>query len=153
MVYSYEFNRHTAHLNCFSRSGNIQVYLSLKTVFTKLSFNKSQCKLCSVNRHIYLFKEIGKSADMVFMSVSKNDTTKFFLVFLNICEIRKNDVNTRHFRIRESHSAVDDKHIVTAFYNCHILSDFIKSSERNYSDRSSSDFSFRLFVSCLFTLF
>ena len=104
-------------------------------MFHQLSLYQTQRHLGSVNRHIQLLQQIGQTADMVFMSMRQHNTTNFISVGLHICEVRNDNVNTRHVHIRECQSAVQDKHIIATFENGHILSDFIQTAQRNNPNR------------------
>ena len=69
------------------------------------------------------------------MSMRQHNTTNFISVGFHICEVRNDNVNTRHVHIRECQSAVQDKHIIATFENGHILSDFIQTAQRNNPNR------------------
>ncbi len=84
---------------------------------------------------------------MIFVTVSEHYSPEFLFVPFDISEIGNNDIDARHIGIRKSKSAVKDKHIVGTFKYRHILSDLMKSAQRNDLYGSMMDI-LRLFLSC-----
>ena len=65
MVHPYKFYRHTAHFNVLLRRNYIKTALVENTVLFKLSLYQSESKPRSVDRNVYLFEQVGKSAYMI----------------------------------------------------------------------------------------
>ena len=65
---------------------------------------------------------------MVLVTVGNNHTLDFIPIFQNIGEIGNNNVNTRHFFVRERHSAVNQEHIAVILIKGYVFADFSKTA-------------------------
>ena len=95
----------------------------------KLALNKSHSKPCSVNGNVDLLQKIGKSADVILMSVGDNNTPDLVPVFLKIGEIGNNKINSEHISLGESKTAVHDHDIIFKFIDRDVLADLVQAAE------------------------
>ena len=134
VVNSYKLRAHRAELNGIPRSDSIHFYLA-QIMLLKLAFNKPERQAGTVYRNIRLFKKIGYAADMILVPVGQKHSPYLIRILFNISKIRDYNVHTRHFSIREGHSAVDYYYIIPILNKGHILADFVKTSKWDYSHR------------------
>ena len=88
----------------------------------------------AVNGGIDLFEQVGKTADMILVSVGNDDTTELVGIAFHIGEVGQHDVHAGHFRIGESKTAVKNEHIIAALEHSHILADLVQTAQRNDTD-------------------
>ena len=124
-----------SELDRISGLDDIELCTAEKLMLLKLALDQSHGQPCTVNRDIYLLKKICKSADMILMSVSYNDTLYLFSVFLKIGEIRNNKVNAEHIGLGKRKSAVNNNNVILKFIDRDVLAYLIKSSEKSYLNR------------------
>ena len=132
VIYSYEFNRHAAHLYSLSRSDNVKLGAAEKIMLLELSFDKSHREPCCIHGNIYLFKQIRKTAYVILMTVSDYNASYSCGILLNIGKIGDNQVNAGHIAVREGKTAVNDKNVVAAFKEGHVLADLVQTAQRDY---------------------
>ena len=89
------FNLKFAKTDNIARLNNIEPDCACKTMLLKLTLDKSDCKAGAVNGHIDALEHICKSADMILMTVSYNDTTYLFGILFKIAEIGNNKVKNQ----------------------------------------------------------
>ena len=120
VVYIDKFHAHNSGGNGFAGLYHGKACAAEKPLFRKLHFNKSHAEAGCKNRNIQLLEKIGHRTDMVLVTVGDKKTLYLVPVFLKVGKIRNNKVNSKHFVIGKSHSAIDDYHFVLVFINGHI---------------------------------
>ena len=137
MVHADKFHSHAAHFHGLARGNNVELRRGQYTVLPELSLDKTDSQPCSVYGNVHLFEQVGKSADVIFVTVGNDDTPYPVGVLLNVCKIGKNKVNAGHIAVGKSKSAVNDKYIVGAFKNGHVFAYFVKSAKGDNFQRRS----------------
>lgn len=86
---------------------------------------------------------------MILMAVGYHHAAELFRVLFDIREIGYNDVNTGHFAVGKRQTTVNYKQVVGALDNGEILTDLVKSAQRDYLNGSTA---LRLLVRPLYRL-
>src|SRR5699024_9649987 len=73
---------------------------------------------------------------MVFMTMGNYKTADLLRVFLQICDIRNDQIDSKHIFIRKRETTVDHQDLVVALKRRNIHSDLSKSSKRYDLDRT-----------------
>ena len=66
------------------------------------------------------------------MPVRQHNAPDFTYILLHKSKVRDNQIHSQHIGIRE---AVNNKHILTALIQCHVLPDLTQSAQRNNPNR------------------
>lgn len=72
---------------------------------------------------------------MILVTVGQKYSLYPAYIFLDIGKIGYYDIDSEHIRVRKRKPAVDDYHVVPALVAGHVFAYFVKSAERDYSDR------------------
>lgn len=125
MVDMYHFNIHTAKRNRIARVDLVELCLIKEIMLLELVFHQSERQARAIDREIHIFEQVRDGTDMVLMAMRDDKPLNPILVFLDIAEIRDDQINAEHVAVRECHSAVEDKHIAVALENGDIFADFV----------------------------
>ena len=102
-----------------------------QVVLPQLVFDNAHGQTRSVDGHIDLFQDIGKSADMILMSVSDHKALHLVDIFFQISRVRYHQIDTEHVVFGKGQTAVYDYDTVPVFKRCDIHPDLLKSAEGN----------------------
>ena len=68
---------------------------------------------------------------MVFMAVRDDDAAQLMLVFEHVGVIGQNEIDARMIVVGKHQARIDQQHVVAAFEYGHVLSDGVKTAERD----------------------
>ena len=98
-------------------------------VFLQFQVHQGQRQFRSVDVRRRLFQDIGRRADVVFMSVGKKIPPDMIPLAHQVGNIRNHQIHAQHVFLRENAAAVHDDDIVLVFEHIHVLSDFVHTAE------------------------
>src|SRR6266487_3054142 len=83
---------------------------------------------CINGREIKHWQNVRESANVIFVTVSNEDTTYTRLLIGQIVRIGNNQIDTKHFIVGEHHPYINNENVVSVLNDHHILSDFSQTS-------------------------
>ena len=95
-------------------------------VFLELVLKQRESKIAAVYLHVFkpVFDKIRHAADMVFVSVSEDDTFYFVYILVDIRKIGNYQIDARRIVSAEHTSAVHDEYVVAVLDRGHVFSYF-----------------------------
>lgn len=78
---------------------------------------------------------MSQCSDMIQVSMSDQNSSDIFLVFYEIANIRDDIIHSMHLNRSKFQTCIYDNNIILVLDQSHVDTDFLKSSERNDSDR------------------
>ena len=143
-----KFHADLSQIHCAALLYNLSLRLLQQPCFLQLVLDQSHGQLRRINRNIHLRKNIGKRADVIFMSVRDHKALHLLLILYQVADVRNNLIDTWHIIVREGHTAVHDNNRIVILDRGDIHADLIQSSQRNNSNFLSR----RLLVFLLFAI-
>ena len=83
-----------------------------------------------VDRHVEFFEQVRQAADVVLVSVGDEQALDAVLVLQHVGEIRDDQIDAEHIRIREDEAAIDQDHIALALIQGNVFADFTQTAQR-----------------------
>ena len=68
---------------------------------------------------------------MILVAMGQDQALNPGRVSLQVCKVRKHDIDAVHIFIGKTHAAVDDDHVASEFKYSHILADLTKAAKRD----------------------
>ena len=100
-----------------------------EAVLFEFAFDEADRERRAVDRLVDEFQKVREAADVVLVAVRDDDALDAVLVALHIGEVRDDDVDAEHLRLREREAAVEDDHVPVIFEEGHVLSDLVQAAE------------------------
>ena len=101
-------------------------------VFFEAAFDEGEGEGGAVDGHIHLGEEEGDAADVVFVPVREDEATDKLFVFLEIGEIRGDDVDTEEFGVGEHHAGVNNDDVIPVAEGHGVHAELAEAAERDY---------------------
>ncbi len=113
-------------LTLMSRGSFVQL------VLFQAPLHQRQGKGGAIDRNIDFGKEVGHGADVVFMTVRKDQGPDLVLVFLEEGEVGHHQVDTQEFGVRKHHAGIDNDDVVAIADDGHVHAEFAEAAERDH---------------------
>ena len=123
-----------AELDMIARLDHPQIGLPGQGVLLQLVLDDPQRQRGSEDGGIDGAENVGNRADVILVSVRKQDPADAVLVCLQVGDIGNDQVNARHIVIGKAETAVNDDQIIVVFDDGHVFADLAQPSERNDAD-------------------
>ena len=123
-----EFHPEAAQVHGLSVLHNLALGILHQPVFLQLVLYQGNGQLGAVYRHVDLLKDIGKGADMVFMSMGNHKALYLINILLQIADIRYHQVNAQHIVSRECKAAVHDDDAVFILKRSDVHSNLLQAA-------------------------
>ena len=131
-----ELNFHSADFDFVARSGDFVFELFARQSLVHLVSYERMSELGAVDWSVNVSQKVREAADVVFVGVSKKNSSNFVLVLDQICEVGHDDVDAIHFFIRERKSAVDDDNVISLLDNTTIFPNLSNSTKRDNANNT-----------------
>src|SRR5450755_1443276 len=135
MIDAEELDHALTQLQLIAGRDHIDRCLIEQPMFLEFDINQALCQARRIDgREIQHWQNVRQSANVIFMTVSNEDTAYTRLLVCKIARIGNNQVDTKHFIIGEHHPGINNDNVVTVLNDQHILSDLSQTSEREKSN-------------------
>ena len=108
---------------------NLALGILHQPVFLQLVLYQGNGQLGAVYRHVDLLKDIGKGADMVFMSMGNDESLDLLDIVFQISDIRNHKIDSQHVVARERQSAVHHNDRVLVLKGGDVHSDLLQTAK------------------------
>ena len=78
-----------------------------------------------------MLEQVGKSADMVHVTVGQHDPAQQLLVFNDVIKIGQHQIDAVQVVFGEHDPAIDNDHVAAVLQQGHVLADFAQAADRN----------------------
>ena len=100
-----------------------------KVMLFQFVADQSQCQLGSIDRNIDLFQHIRKSSDMILMPMSDHKSLHLGNIFLKVCYIRNDQIDSQHIVLRERKTTVYNYNTVAILKSGNVHSDLLQTAK------------------------
>lgn len=136
MVDPEDLDRETAQLEDIHIRIHELVFELLIVFFVQGFPDEADRQWCGVySREIYVLEDMPERSDMVQMAMRDQDSSDILLILDEIGDIRDDVIDAMHAYRSEFKSCIHDKDIVLVFYDGHIDTDLVETSQRDDLDR------------------
>src|SRR5262249_46140922 len=103
-----------------------------QVVFLETALNQRQGEGGSIDGNPDFGEEVGDGTDVVFVAVGENQRTDMRQVFLEVTEVRHDQIDPEQLGVGEHHPGVNDDDVVAITDGSHVHAELAQTTERNY---------------------
>ena len=96
MVRADKFDTETSQIDRLTIFYNLFLHRLRHHMLFELVFDQAHSKLCCINRSIYFLENIWKRSNMILVSMGDHKASDLINIFLEVCDIRNDKVNSQH---------------------------------------------------------
>src|SRR3979490_3239979 len=101
-------------------------------MLVELVFNVRESEFGPPDGTVELAEDRGQRADVIFVSVRKNDGANVLPVLSKIGNVGDDDVDAEQFCFREHQAGIDDNNVVSPAHGHAVHTELAQPAERNY---------------------
>src|SRR2546421_5129088 len=111
---SYDLDRELADGYDVARLNSMNQRTAGQVMLFQLALGKARREVRTINRHVELFQDERQRAQMVLVTVGKDNGGNVLAVFFENIEVGDADVDAIDALFGKAHARVDDEHLITA---------------------------------------